>query len=259
MRFTHSLLQTMFQCLVCEDWIHESCSSIRPSKEMSDVNDAKRLVSNAPLVDYSHFDLFICNECVRQPGNEVLRYYVGSKGWIACMPELAGQFLPDAVDDIVGVKVTASGEGWVREWRVYGLETSVINKSKEVGRLPAQEKKDEFVTASDDDGAEKNRKRVLEIDTQDGKEEKTNAKRMRSLGGLVVMDDFSESSQDDGIDAPVVPDSSAAEICIQGPIPLFAEESFASMPRLDVFLTQNFRDRVCRCSSVRRRLSMDYD
>ncbi len=72
--------ETMFQCIVCEEWLHESCTSLRPSSSTTTPE------AEPPLIDHDLFDLMICDACVRKPGNDVLRRYAGAKGWMTLAP-----------------------------------------------------------------------------------------------------------------------------------------------------------------------------
>ena len=228
-------LQTMFQCLCCEDWLHESCSSLRPSKHIDDVDSANRSLAEETLVDHDQFELFLCNECVCKPGNEVLKSYVGHKGWIVCLPTCEDQYLPDAVDDIPALTVMAKGKDWSHPWRVYGLAQEVVADGKDTQAEPQEALQP--VASS---------KRQA-----DGQDEGGAVKRARATNGLQVCDTFSDSSQADDDDGrpDLVVVQEGAEPCVGGQAPLFAAPD-AKPVRLDVFLTETFRERLCRCKSV---------
>ena len=63
--------ETMLQCLVCEEWLHESCT-------------------HGGVIKQSEFDCMICDTCVRKRENAVLRDYAGSPGWLVVADETAG-------------------------------------------------------------------------------------------------------------------------------------------------------------------------
>lgn len=86
--------ETMFQCLVCEDWFHESCTSLTTN----DIDQGRGHVIDrqAPLIAHESFDSFICDACVRE--NRPLLHYVGKEGWGACLE------IPD------GIKEEENGE-----------------------------------------------------------------------------------------------------------------------------------------------------
>lgn len=66
--------EVMYQCLVCEDWFHESCLSLRPSTQ------------SKPLLTTSQFDVLLCDACMRQPSAWLLRRYAGQPGWLVPVP-----------------------------------------------------------------------------------------------------------------------------------------------------------------------------
>ena len=85
--------ETMVQCLMCEDWYHESCLNLRtrPAQRLSspdpaiaesdDTVDVDSNISNdlpPPLMSSSTYDTLICGACVL--ANETLRRWAGTKG-----------------------------------------------------------------------------------------------------------------------------------------------------------------------------------
>lgn len=75
----------MYQCLVCEEWIHESCTSF-----------------DASVLRAGDFDGMICHACLQAPGAGVLRTYAGAAGWM--LPTAGG---PEVWD---GVSVQKKGD-----------------------------------------------------------------------------------------------------------------------------------------------------
>ena len=63
--------EVMYQCLVCEDWLHQSCTALAPGPKTS-----------APLLAAHTFDTLICDRCMRQEGAGLLRDYACAPGWI---------------------------------------------------------------------------------------------------------------------------------------------------------------------------------
>lgn len=61
--------ETMFQCLLCENWLHESCVSLRPDRV------------KPPLLEHTDFDTMICGACAA--GETALHPYIGVRGFIA--------------------------------------------------------------------------------------------------------------------------------------------------------------------------------
>lgn len=73
--------ETMFQCLVCEDWFHEGCTSLTPQDaDPESIMPEQRL---PPLIAHESFDSFICDACVRH--NPLLIHYIGKDQWGACL------------------------------------------------------------------------------------------------------------------------------------------------------------------------------
>lgn len=85
--------ESMFQCLVCEEWFHETCTSLRPApkEQISDGQGASEATSTAPpdeegpppLISHEAFDSLICDVCVRR--HPILHHYVGQKQWGVCL------------------------------------------------------------------------------------------------------------------------------------------------------------------------------
>lgn len=127
----HEEEETMFQCLVCEDWFHETCTSLRPRGEErtqgkddvghGDDHDDDDDRHPPPLISHEDFDTFICDACVRE--NPILHRYVGVQDWGACL-----RFDRD-VDADAGepsttvVEVAGTKEGLVR-YAVRGLASN---------------------------------------------------------------------------------------------------------------------------------------
>ncbi|OCH93166.1 hypothetical protein OBBRIDRAFT_790489 [Obba rivulosa] len=83
-------IETMIQCLACEDWFHESCLNLRdrppsraptPEQEPDSVDDAASDASNdlpAPLIRASEYQSLICGACVRRI--ETVKRWAGTPG-----------------------------------------------------------------------------------------------------------------------------------------------------------------------------------
>ncbi|WFD03438.1 RING-type E3 ubiquitin transferase [Malassezia obtusa] len=85
-----TLTQTMYQCLVCEEWYHESCTALKEVRALPE-----------------NFDGLICDACVQSPAAELLREYAGTRGWM-----LLAKDGPDVWD---GLAAEAHGA-----WKLYG-------------------------------------------------------------------------------------------------------------------------------------------
>ena len=66
--------EDMFQCLVCEEWLHESCTSLYPKG------------ATKPLISQDDFDTMICDACVRKEKTALLQAYLGQPGWLVVLP-----------------------------------------------------------------------------------------------------------------------------------------------------------------------------
>lgn len=207
--------QTMFQCLCCENWLHESCTSLRPSRQGDDIDATNRQLANGPLIDYDSFDLFICSECVCKPGNEILKQYLGSTGWMVCLPA------ESSVKGIPSITVEAKGDAWTQSWKVYGL---LAQDEASAQPVPLLKRK-----AEDDEPARSASKRAREEDT------------------LLESTINTEKAQGAALDRKV--DTCHGRTCT---VPTGALISFphTGRARLDVFLADDFRERFCRCEQV---------
>ena len=59
--------EEMYQCLVCEDWLHKSCTAL---------GHRHRALPEG-------FEALICDACMMRDGADVLRSYVSMPGWVA--------------------------------------------------------------------------------------------------------------------------------------------------------------------------------
>lgn len=122
--------ETMFQCLVCEEWLHETCTSLRPRVSASTSKEAAATGTEAagaaaadaaekdaepegppPLVSHESFDNVICDACIRK--HPILQHYVGAPAWGACLqlPDDDGVVQAADVDKVVDVSAGGSGSG----------------------------------------------------------------------------------------------------------------------------------------------------
>ncbi|CAO1627521.1 unnamed protein product [Parajaminaea phylloscopi] len=82
--------ECMFQCLVCEEWFHESCTSLRPAKMLQQASGQDggedrlgELTGPPPLISHENFDSLICDHCVRS--HPILHHYLGKPQWGVCV------------------------------------------------------------------------------------------------------------------------------------------------------------------------------
>ncbi|CAO1631137.1 unnamed protein product [Sympodiomycopsis kandeliae] len=88
----HEEEETMFQCMVCEEWLHETCTSLRPRKKATPASSADQSSGATgeeekddppPLISHEAFDSMICDACVRR--HAILQHYIGVKQWGSCL------------------------------------------------------------------------------------------------------------------------------------------------------------------------------
>lgn len=63
--------ETMYQCLVCEEWYHESCTSL----------------GTRPIFSADTFEHLVCDACVQHPDARLLRTYAGTRHWMLLAPD----------------------------------------------------------------------------------------------------------------------------------------------------------------------------
>ncbi|PWN43203.1 hypothetical protein IE81DRAFT_99673 [Ceraceosorus guamensis] len=323
--------ETMFQCLVCEDWFHESCTSLlgnykppgssaaaeaalRPqdSGSMSraaetqahptpvpgavltaKVTEAAQTVDQAsganvdtwPLIAHESFDLMICSACVRAKGNEVLRHYVGTKGWGAVIPlqtMITGQsketdmlnVLPhDAPQlDILG--------GTKRGCAVWGLELNEeaveTQTASEEAVMGAEDAAANAVTDTEQTAHVNSSTQVSEERDQKSGSTTADSSRKRSSSADSSEQGASSGTRPDDAsnkrpkmestiaeadrmranDAPTLADKPTRP-CTLPPLRSWASERTDQLKdvRLDVFLAEDFRDNICRCAECLPRFS----
>ncbi|KAI0087227.1 hypothetical protein BDY19DRAFT_893604 [Irpex rosettiformis] len=216
--------ETMIQCLACEDWYHESCLNLRtrpssrePTPEVPAATvydgDARSDASSSglppPLVTASQYDSLVCVDCVRKI--DTLRRYAGTPG--------------------VLMVVRATDQ---EPWRVIGQpeseETHVDVQTEEEAKSGVGEKRGR--SASQDGGPQTKRARASPSISTD--REQPNA----PLEENVVV----------STSRCLAPSSNDA---VQG---IFAainskDEKSSLEGAGDVFLTEGFRERWCRCSN----------
>ncbi|PWN91413.1 hypothetical protein FA10DRAFT_300027 [Acaromyces ingoldii] len=200
--------ETMFQCLVCEDWLHESCTSLRPT--LSRPGDGREdQAADGPLLDHDSFDLFICDTCVRKPECTVLRDYIGARGWAVCLPTNANE-LPKEWDGLPARDVVAAVAGWEMPYRIMGLNdgNASVPDTSSMGDAAEGESASKPDRMGDHAEAATGSKRPAISEDED-----LLASKRARLGDCIRPEGLKN---------------------LQG--------------RLDVFLEEQFRARICRCS-----------
>ncbi|CEH17415.1 Uncharacterized conserved protein, contains N-recognin-type Zn-finger [Ceraceosorus bombacis] len=323
--------ETMFQCLVCEDWFHESCTSLlgnykppgssaaaeaalRPqdSGSMSraietqahptpvagaeltaKVTEAAQTVDQAsgenvdtwPLIAHDSFDLMICSACVRAKGNEVLRHYVGTKGWgavIPLRPKSTGQskeldmlqMLPRNIPHLDHLEGTRRGCAvWGLELNEEAVETLVAFEEAASG---AEDAAANAVTDTEQTADMNLSTQVSEESDEKSGSTTTNSSRKRSSPAHSseqgassdtrpdnasnkrpkVEDAIAEADKVHAKDASTLADTPTRP-CTLPPLRSWASERTDQLQdvRPDVFLAEDFRDNICRCAECLPRFS----
>lgn len=273
----------MFQCIACEDWLHESCVSLRPSKpikplssELTSKEDSKSkdpidLSDQAPpLIDHEKFDYLLCDSCVRKPGNEVLRSYFGSNGWAGCLEKEIGlkqlQDPPDTSNmEWDGVEVLAlcyktslKEEAVAGEYLIFGMGKEEIEDGTADEILPATSTSSIQMGEKSSMDSSSILKRPAGEETEFTQEAKRprlesnaesstlttviNTASCKRPKALAIALDASKSDPPPGSTTSSPIKIKSASTNQRGEV---LQET-----RLDIYLSENFRDRICRCEEV---------
>ncbi|PWZ00218.1 hypothetical protein BCV70DRAFT_200367 [Testicularia cyperi] len=305
--------ETMFQCIVCEEWLHESCTSLRPSQPSSTAAAAAAATTSAPvttssstttttttqpepeppLIDHDLFDLMICDACVRKPGNEILRTYAGSKGWMILAPTADVTDVKEW-DGIKAIQVPTQNElenaskelTDSRSWHIFGLpmeaeqaitqsdvaaaaDGALLSSVADLVRSSQSAKTEPSATTSSEtpitagprqlgtDTEEghasqgQGQKRVLDAEETGTVDELPN----KRLKNETEMPNTSSSTTATGSSCrlpqalPVVSALPASVTEEWAPARALNHDSTTKLQRYDIFLADDFRARICRCSS----------
>ncbi|EST04965.1 Zinc finger, N-recognin [Kalmanozyma brasiliensis GHG001] len=284
--------ETMFQCIVCEEWLHESCTSLRPSSSTATPE------TEPPLIDHDLFDLMICDACVRKPDNDILRRYAGAKGWMTLAPS---QAVAEVKEHDLIAKIQVPTEDELREaggpyrdgrsWQIFGLameperaitETEVsaaadgalLSSVADLARstvVAASSQTEGASTVKDEPQAEadsaapeleerREGKRRAEDQSVGEAAEGSDSKRVKVEREGPTAGQASEAA---GTSAPSLLKQEDKETKCTLPTPLAVVSSLpyskvdewtpalseaATPHRYDIFLSEDFRDRICRCA-----------
>ena len=295
--------EIMFQCIVCEEWLHESCTSLRPSKTRSSIQAAKdsevgsasydqattTTEAEAPLIDHDLFDLMICDACVRKSGNDLLRRYAGAKGWMMLAPSQDVLDIKEH-DSIAKIQVPTQEELQEaggpyhdgRSWQIFGLamepertltqsevsaatdgallssvaelaRSTVAQASELMGESSsaaavgkrddeAQPDSSSLAMASDE---KKEGKRRAKDESVDANSEEGERKRVKMDEATAKEETRCTLPEALGVVASL-PESKVEEWTPA--LSQAAEGSAGPQHRYDLFLGEDFRDRICRCT-----------
>ncbi|KAL9940607.1 hypothetical protein V8E36_000095 [Tilletia maclaganii] len=266
----HEEKEVMFQCLICEDWLHESCTSLKRSLPAGD--DQTNADDIPSLLDHELFDQLICDACVRKHSDR-LGPYLGKRGWLLCLPESS---VPTALADSSGgtsetelkassgpaedpVRTFHDGE---QSWKIFGLvagalatdESGVISAlSTTLVTLPAHT--NAAVTQPGETGESQSSSSTVATSNLTGSSSEPHS-RKRTLSPSHTdapeagpgTDGGPESSKRIKLKAPPASDAPAISTCRKPARPLLHSiDQISTDVRLDVFLTPTFRDIICRC------------
>lgn len=281
--------ETMFQCIVCEEWLHESCTSLRPSARSSPVKVEAAIASTMsetepPLIDHDLFDLMICDACVRKPGHEVLRSYAGSAGWIVLVRTEDADDVPDR-DAIARIQVPTQEELETRpaeigrSWQIYGLplveeqnitqdrvaaaaDGALLSSVAELARKSCKAEADNALASTSSQAEPQDVLRHPNASAGEG----SSLKRIASTSDYLETQTHAKRPKMESADANTVARPRDNVTC-RAPSPLAviakAPQSVTDdwkpalatenghddkAQRCDIFLNEDFRSRICRCT-----------
>ena len=216
--------ETMFQCLVCEEWLHASCTALQPRAKPG----ARALAR--PLVDLDAFDRMICDACVSK--HDVIAEYAGTRGWILVQrasedaAPTATEQGPRSWDALPATERTPPDGG---RWRIFGLPSSGAQEDTQTKPSTSGAKRRHAEGSPVPPGA----KRARGPDRGAEPEPEANAAE-------------AQPAADSGAGAqPTHPEHVHPAVV--------SRREQRSDDRVDVFLTEDFRERVCRCDACRKR------
>lgn len=224
--------QTMYQCIVCEEWFHENCTSL------SDHN----------ILDSEDFDDFVCSACVL--AHPILQDYISSTGFATLVPR---NVLRDPATIAAGLVVHKD----LPEAEKDSPWDLIL-----VG-LPSIEHDGPCVDLSETQTNPNDRSEARskgETESNNGTQQKTLTATDGETISEVVASAEARSSERQQCTAPnhapqkyLKPGGGAVDLDtlkeLQG-ADLSEKPANHKAPRLDLFMGHNFRSRICRCAQV---------
>ncbi|RPD65493.1 hypothetical protein L226DRAFT_479852 [Lentinus tigrinus ALCF2SS1-7] len=216
--------ETMIQCVACEDWFHESCLNLRerppsraPTPEAeAPVDDGASEASSSglppPLIRASDYDALVCSACVRQI--DALRKIAGTPGALMVVRPTDSPAEPWSI----------IGKDEVKESVSVDIEPTDGNATNEVTQQPAAGEKRERSWSVTEEHQAKKARVFPDVEFDPPCLAPVQDPRVREL--LECLDLPSQKVED--VDATKVDRYHGAG---------------------DVFLTEGWRDRWCRCKA----------
>ncbi|PAV18042.1 metaphase-anaphase transition [Pyrrhoderma noxium] len=233
--------ETMIQCLACEDWLHESCLNLRerpPSREITPVpdslgddtnvsnnNDTASEASSSespPLIADGDYDALICRSCVLN--NSTLRRWAGTKGAML------------VIKDQEGSPWTILNGSPEEDEAEVDIQSSTISVEGPSSSAIGAEVPTKYVGATGS-------KRSHDSVTPRTSSEEDRTKRPRTVESQLKMRSDSETKAYIPCLAPRQPEKAKLIIDMLSSDPM--ELSWGAG---DVFLTEGWRSRWCRCN-----------
>ncbi|KAI1798195.1 hypothetical protein LXA43DRAFT_979197 [Ganoderma leucocontextum] len=220
--------ETMIQCVACEDWFHESCLNLRerpPSREPSPEPPAETPVDDGasdaslsssglppPFINADDYDGLVCSDCVRKI--DAVRKIVGTPG---------------------ALMVVRSSEG--ESWRIIGVEETDSARVDIEGKDANVNGKNEEIL-----GTGVKRERGSSVGAEPSAKRPRVSPEAESAPCLAPPQDPRVKALLSALDGS--PNGAAVkkeEVSLEQ-----AEKHFGAG---DVFLTEGWRDRWCRCKN----------
>ncbi|KAK0533703.1 hypothetical protein OC842_002890 [Tilletia horrida] len=260
----HEEKETMFQCLICEDWLHESCTSLKRSGKEGGSDADETPV----LLDHELFEHLICDACVRTHKTALLPYS-GTRGWLFCLPERVPANMLNASLKKEDTKSTWDDQpvrtfhDGMESWRVFGLPAGTLTSDEAAASAamgteslsaPAAANADETSNTVVISSAQAS---ITDSSSSPTASSSNGKKRALSPEVATATDGSNEGAgpskrvklQDGDAPASTVPTAPAEAACRRPPDGglLRDIDQLPEDVRLDLFLMPTFRERICRC------------
>ncbi|KAK0548501.1 hypothetical protein OC846_004450 [Tilletia horrida] len=227
----HEEKETMFQCLVCEDWLHETCTTLKkPGADAQGMTESATAADDIPsLLDHDLFEHIICDACVRMH-KDVLWPYAGTRGWIFAAPKQTMEQAiskpgSDAIEGVWDQEPVRTLTDGTDSWLVFGLPAGSLSSDAVVPNK-AEGASDPTVPAS--------QKRALSPEAGAGNDDEGQARKKAKTDGEPSISE--EAAESPKCRKP------------QRNLPDLTHDQPANV-RVDLFMMPSFRERICRCEN----------